>query len=253
MRNCNLIRSTRNHIFSPIISYRKPQIVESTRNTEKKNIDNKLSFIKEEITFDQNESNDVGLLNIKSLQKTPKFKPPLSNKYIYTEKKHQFNRRILSETLFSTSGCDVTDFMDYSRETKVRDINVVVIPPCILNMLKARMIKKDVIREFDYKVIAAALVGAASYLSKSEKITISPFAVRALIFGMVTPEMKPGDITAIVSGISKKEVVPMNYETENESFTSKSKLNVNRLRNDMESFILKHAEKEIFIKKSFIR
>ena len=122
--------------------------------------------------------------------------------------------------------------MDFNYDSTKEEINLVPISECVLEMLRHRKIKKDVLWHFGHGMVAKALAGASKYISEST-VKISPFGVKAMLFGQEHKNVKQDDISVIVSGIIKtdKEPSDQSYPSQN---TKKTK---GDLEKDTSSFL----------------
>ena len=146
--------------------------------------------------------------------------------------KNQFNKRLLGEENPENFECNILELMDFNYDSTKEEINLVPISQCVLAMLKHRKIKKDVLTHFGHGVVAKALAGASKYISVSD-VQISPFGVKAMLFGQTHENVKQDDVSVIVSGIKTKT----SKEPSDKSYSGQNTKTEKDLENDTNSFL----------------
>ena len=102
--------------------------------------------------------------------------------------------------------CDLIDFFYYPLPSQIKDLNSVVITPCIEGILAQMSVQQNYLDVYGYHIMAKALAGATKRMSQKKEMMISPFAVRAFQFGRTNLRgVKEDDIAVIVSGIKNIE------------------------------------------------
>lgn len=146
---------------------------------------------------------------------------------------------------FDGLDCNLTDLMDYPIETNIRGINKIEHSKCLKNALAKLTVERNYLPDFGYGVLSKALASGTKYMYEKKNWNITPFAIRASLFGKREMGEKPDDVTVMVTMIKKAVKFSESRSIEN----ARLKKNINAVYRDIEIDVMNYMQNFLKIKK----